>query len=217
MLSDSHARVPGPDGRVLSVSGIDSLCQTPGVSRTQPSDLYSHPRQMVVEAVEDYGIHATVDTCLALLDGHVEYDLLPVPLTYLAGVHAVAKLGRGDLSVRRQNHWPRMWGIRALRYVWLDYAEPGVVGALEDTSWRVREMAAKVVAYRRLGSAVEPLKSLLRDPEPRVRVAGVRALGIVGGREHLWLVGGLDLSDPALRVAADGAARRLRMAAEPPG
>jgi hypothetical protein len=169
---------------------------------------------MLVEAVEDYGIHATVDTCLALIDGHVEYDLLPVPLTYLAGVHAVSKLGRGDLVQRNQEHWPRLWGVRALRYVWLDYAEPGVVAALVDTSWRVRETAAKVVAQRRLHSAVEPLKRLLRDPELQVRVAGVRALGAVGGREDLWLVGRLDVSNPALRVAVDAAARRLRMGAD---
>jgi hypothetical protein len=170
---------------------------------------------MVVEAVEDYGIHATVDTCLALIDGHVDYDLLPVPLTYLAGVHAIAKLGRGNLPQRNQEHWPRLWGVRALRYVWLQYAEPGVVVALGDSFWRVRETAAKVVALRGLHTAVEPLKRLLRDTEPRVRVAGVRALGAVGGREDLRLVGRLDVSDPALRVAVDAAARRLRMAAEP--
>jgi len=197
-----------------AVSEACALCQTPEVSRTQPSDLYSHPRQMVVEAVEDYGIHATVDTCLALIDGHVEYDLLPVPLAYLAGVQAVAKLGRGNLVQRNQDHWPRLWGVRGLRYVWLEYAEPGVVAALGDPSWRVREMAAKVVAQRGVRTAVEPLKRLLRDPEPRVRVVGVRALGAVGGREDLRLVGGLDVSDPALRVAVDAAARRLRMAAD---
>ena len=193
------------------------LCQTPAVSRTQPSDLYSHPRLMVVEAVEDYGIHATVDTCLALIDGHVDYDLLPVPLTYLAGVHAVAKLGRGNLAQRNQEHWPRLWGVRALRYVWLEYAEPGVVFAVGDSFWRVRETAAKVVAQRGLHTSTVPLRRLLRDAEPRVRVAAVRALGAVGGREDLRMLGALDITDPALRVAVDAAARRLRMAAEPAG
>jgi HEAT repeat protein len=172
---------------------------------------------MVVEAVEDYGIHATVDTCLALIDGHVDYDLLPVPLTYLAGVHAVAKLGRGNLAQRNQEHWPRLWGVRALRYVWLEYAEPGVVFAVGDSFWRVRETAAKVVAQRGLHTSTVPLRRLLRDAEPRVRVAAVRALGAVGGREDLRMLGALDVTDPALRVAVDAAARRLRMAAEPAG
>jgi HEAT repeat protein len=166
---------------------------------------------MVAEAVVDYGIHSTVDTCLALLDGHLDYDRLPVPLSYLAGVHSASKLGRGDLASRRQDHWPRVWAARALRYVWLDYAEPGVVAAIGDPAWRVREMAAKVVAQRELGQAVHAVQRLLLDEEPRVRVAGVRALGAIGTREHLGLIVALEISDAALRVAADAAARRLRM------
>lgn len=168
---------------------------------------------MLAEAVHDYGIHATVDTCLALLDGHEDYGLLPVPLAYLAGAHAVGKLGRGDLTLRDQGHWPRVWAGRALRYVWLDYAEPGVVAALADPSWRVREVAAKVVDQRRLTSAVEQLRPLLRDREVRVRVAGVRALGATGGLEHVAWVKAMDTTDPGLRVAVDGALRGLRLSA----
>lgn len=168
---------------------------------------------MVAEAVQDYGIHATVDTCLALLDGHEDYALLPVPLAYLAGAHAVGKLGRGDLTLRQQAHWPRVWAGRALRYVWLDYAVPGVVAALADPSWRVREVAAKIVDQRRLTAAVVQLRPLLGDPELRVRVAGVRALGAVGGLEQVAWIKALDTTDPALRVAVDGALRGLRLSA----
>jgi HEAT repeat protein len=166
----------------------------------------------VGEAVQDYGIHATVDTCLALLDGHEDYSRLPVPLTYLAGAHAVSKLGRGDLALRRQNHWPRAWAARALRYVWLDYAEPGIVAATADPSWRVRETAAKVVGQRHLTSGAEHLQVLVHDRELRVRVAGVRALGAVGGLEHVALVEALETTDTAMRVAVDGALRGLRLA-----
>jgi len=168
---------------------------------------------MVAEAVEDYGIHATVDTCLAVLDGHEDYDLLPVPLVYLAGVHAVTKLGRGDLALRRQSQWPRVWSARALRFIWLDYAEPGVIAALADPAWRVREMAAKVVGQRVLASGADRLIELLGDEEPRVRVAGVRALGVVGGLEHVSRVEALDTPDTAMRVAVDGALRGLRLSA----
>lgn len=168
---------------------------------------------MVAEAVQDYGIHATVDTCLALLDGHEDYGLLPVPLTYLAGAQAVGKLGRGDLTLRQQSHWPRVWAGRALRHVWLTYAEPGVVAALADPAWRVREVAAKVVDQRRLGSAVEPLRPLLRDRELRVRVAAVRALGAIGGLEQVAWVKAMDTTEPAMRVAVDGALRGLRLSA----
>jgi len=69
--------------------------------RRHPADLSAHPRDLVREAVEDYGVHAAVDTCLALLDGSNDYDMLPVPLSYLGGAHAVAQLRRGELAKRQ--------------------------------------------------------------------------------------------------------------------
>ena len=183
------------------------------MSRSQPSDLYAHPRDIVSEAVAEFGIHATVDTCLALLDGHENYALLPVPLAYLAGVHAVAKLERGDLASRQQGHWPRVWAARTFRYVWLDHAGPGTAAALHDQSWRVREMAAKVVSQRSLTLAADQLLALMHDPEPRVRVAAVRALGVVGAAEHVAPLKALEPSDSSMRVAVDGALRALRLSA----
>jgi hypothetical protein len=38
-------------------------------------------------------------------------------------------------------------------YVWTDAAASAVVEALTHEAWRVREMAAKVVAAREIGSA----------------------------------------------------------------
>lgn len=187
-------------------------CLSGRVPRPQPSDLYAHPRELLAEAEREYGIHAVIDMCLALLDGHTDYDLLPLPLSYLGGTHAVAQLDRGpNLASRGQAHWPRVWAARALRHVWLPYAEPGVVAALPDPAWRVREAAAKIVTQRALGSATEALVPLLVDGTSRVRVAAIRALGVVGGHQHVELLDRLDADQTTVRVAIDGALRRLRV------
>ncbi|MGH3453056.1 MAG: HEAT repeat domain-containing protein [Nocardioidaceae bacterium] len=182
------------------------------MARQQPSDIHAHPRELIAEAVHDYGEHAVIDMCLALLDGHTDYDLLPLPLVYLGGAHAVAQLDRGhNLVSRGQDHWPRVWAARSLRYVWQPYAEPGVVAALPDPAWRVREMAAKVVVQRELGSAAEALVPLVGDRTARVRVAAIRAMGLVGEYEHAVLLADLDDPDPKVQIAIEGARRRLRV------
>jgi HEAT repeats len=182
------------------------------VPRQQPSDLHAHPRDLLVEAERDYGIHAVIDMCLALLDGHTEYGRLPMPLAYLGGAHAVTQLERGtDLASRGQAHWPRVWAARALRHVWLPYAEPGVVAALSDQAWRVRETAAKIVAQRELGSAAEALEPLLTDKTARVRVAAIRALGVIGDQRHASLLATIDADQTTVRIAIDGALRHLRV------
>jgi hypothetical protein len=182
------------------------------VGRQQPSDLYAHPRELVNEAVDDYGIHPVIDMCLALLDGNTDYDRLPLPLSYLGGGQAVSALNRDPrLAARGQDFWPRVWGARGLRYVWLPYAEPGVVAALPDPAWRVQEMAAKVVAQRELTSAADALVPLLTGETTRVRVAAIRAMGLVGEYEHAELLDRLDASETTVRIALGGARRRLRL------
>lgn len=183
----------------------------PVPARPQPSDLYAHPRKLVEQAVHVHGAEAVIDTCLALLRGETAYDSLPVALTFLGGAGAIGQLSRGDLAVRGQDHWPRMWGARALRYVWLPRAEPGIVGALADPSWRVREMAAKVVAQRRCGSAAKPLESLLGAELPRVQVAALRALAVVGGVEQARLLDSMETSESTVHVALAAARRTLRL------
>jgi hypothetical protein len=184
--------------------------------RRGPVDPSAHPRDLVAEAVRDYGVHAVVDTSTALLEGYDRYDMLPVPLSYLGGAHAAAELRRGDLVERRQDYWPRVWGARALRYVWLDYAERPLVAALRDPAWRVQEMAAKVTALRELGSAAELLPPLVGSPVPRVRIAAIRALGVVGEYEDLETLRGVSDPDPAVQVALDAALRRLRLRLDRP-
>jgi hypothetical protein len=72
-------------------------------------------------------------------------------------------------------YWPRVWALRALLYAWDDSAASVVVGAVTDESWRVREMAAKVVARRGLDEGLESMVVLADDPVPRVRAAAQRA------------------------------------------
>ena len=76
----------------------------------------------------------------------------------------------------RTGYWPRVWGARALLYAWDVSAEPAIVRATGDAHWRVREMAAKVIARRLVDVGLEAVVALRDDPVPRVRAAAERAL-----------------------------------------
>jgi hypothetical protein len=58
----------------------------------------------------------------------------------------------------------------------VDAATDAIIGALGDHAWRVREMAAKVVARHRVGRALDAIAALRMDPVPRVRAAAERAV-----------------------------------------
>ncbi|MGH3496969.1 MAG: HEAT repeat domain-containing protein [Nocardioidaceae bacterium] len=180
------------------------------MARLQPSDLRAHPRDLVAEALREYGEHAVIDCCLALLEGEVEYASLPVPMAFF-GMRSWADAPRAQLTARDLDFWPRTWGARGLLYAWMPYAEPGVVRGLGDRHWRVREMCAKVVVHRELGSAADVLIPLVDDEVTRVRVAAIRALALVGEYEGAQRVVGTDVSEPTVRVAAAAALRALRL------
>jgi HEAT repeat protein len=78
-----------------------------------------------------------------------------------------------------QRYWLRVWAARALLYAWDERARAAVLAALADESWRVREMAVKVIARRRLGEALADVAELRDDPVPRVRLAAARATMIL--------------------------------------
>lgn len=61
-------------------------------------------------------------------------------------------------------------------YAWDDDAVSTLLAALNDESWRVREMATKVVARRQLDDALELVADLQSDVNARVRAAASRAL-----------------------------------------
>lgn len=73
-------------------------------------------------------------------------------------------------------YWLRVWAARGLMYAWEDRAADAILAALADESWRVREMAAKVIARQRIGDALNDLARLRADPVQRVRTAAERAI-----------------------------------------
>lgn len=109
--------------------------------------------------------------CIALLEGRATDDDL---VRALAGPAADRVLDGGE-----GRYWLRVWGARGLLYAWDDSAVPAVVAAAGDDSWRVREMAAKVVARRRLGDGLAAVVALRDDPVARVRAAAERAVQAV--------------------------------------
>lgn len=178
--------------------------------RPEPRDLYARPEALVAEAIDAYGVHTVIDTCLALIDGHDDYDLLAMPLTYLGGVAAHGQLERGELAARGQDFWPRTWGVRGLGNAWLPYAADGVVTAMGDRHWRVREAAAKVALRHRVVETDEALIGLVTDDEPRVQVAAIRASASIGDERHLEAIEALSSPDRPVVLAARSAVRTLR-------
>lgn len=108
--------------------------------------------------------------CVALLTGREVDGELIVALGGPPARWAVTGVEGGP------DYWLRVWAARGLLYVWDDSAEAAVVAALGDEAWRVREMAAKVVARHRLGDASPAVAMLADDPVARVRAAAERAV-----------------------------------------
>jgi len=97
----------------------------------------------------------------------------------LGGPHA-RRLLAADVR-EDQRYWLRVWAVRGLLWAWDDGALPAVEVALRDEAWRVREMAAKVVARHLIGDALPAVADLREDPVPRVRSAAARALARLTG------------------------------------
>jgi HEAT repeat protein len=108
--------------------------------------------------------------CVALLAGREVDDEL---------VFAIGGPAARSVLDGAQQYWLRVWAMRALLYVWDDTARHPVQAGLTDESWRVREMAAKVAARRRLGEVLAGLTQLRDDPVARVRAAAARAITIL--------------------------------------
>lgn len=143
--------------------------------------------------------------CVDLLAGRVAPDDPDAPPLAWLGGSAAAQAG---------SYWPRVWAARGLLNGWsnavADDAVPVLIGAFGDPSWRVREMAAKVIRKHSLDAAAVPLLMLLDDTVPRVRSAACRALGAVGDERHTGAVRALaDDEDDDVRWAAAAALDRL--------
>jgi HEAT repeat protein len=129
------------------------------------------PRHRIEAECGLRGTHEVVAGCIALLNGDAHDRQL---LSVLGGVGAPHLMsGRSHADVQM---WQRIWATRGLLWAWDDSALDALRGALSDESWRVREMAAKVVARHLLGDLVGPVAAMRDDPVPRVRQAAERAL-----------------------------------------
>jgi HEAT repeat protein len=132
------------------------------------------PRQSVERECARRGETEVVAACVALL-GRGDVDRAFV--FAIGGPAAESVLGPHPRQDQR--YFLRVWAARALLYAWDDTAQQAVLTALADESWRVREMAAKVVAKRRLGDALPIVAGMHDDIVPRVRAAAARATTIL--------------------------------------
>ena len=129
------------------------------------------PRQSIEAECERRGKRTVVSGCINLLKGGTADDEL---ILALAGPAAEQVLAGG--AGGRNGYWPRVWGARGLLYAWEDRAASMVVRATADESWRVREMALKVITRHLIGDAISSVEELQGDPVARVRAAAHRAL-----------------------------------------
>ena len=137
------------------------------------------PRQRIAAERARRGDAALIAGCVALLGGRAD-DVDDDLIRALGGEAAEHVLDGGEGG--RAGYWPRVWAARGLLHGWDDRtAESGVaaeaiIGATRDPAWRVREMAAKVVARHRVGGALDAVVRLRDDPVARVRAAAERAV-----------------------------------------
>ncbi len=114
--------------------------------------------------------------CVALLGGRPEEvsDALIIVLGGESGVYVLDGAAGG-----RNGYWPRVWAARGLLHAWDPAATGAIIGATSDEAWRVREMAAKVIARHRVGDAFDAVAVLRADPVERVRAAAARAVTVL--------------------------------------
>jgi HEAT repeat protein len=132
------------------------------------------PRESVRGESECHGEEAVVAGCLDVLTGrNVDERLLRV----LGGPAAEQVLDGREGGTA--GYWPRVWATRGLLYAWNETATATVVLAASDEAWRVREMAAKVIARHRIDNGLDAVIRLRGDPVPRVRAAAQRAIAVL--------------------------------------
>lgn len=134
------------------------------------------PRQSIEAECERRGRSALVSGCVALLRG--DADAVDDGLVVALGGPGAAQVLAGREG-GRGGYWPRVWAARGLLHVWEERAAPAIIDATIDESWRVREMALKVIARHRVGDALDAASRVQGDPVARVRAASRRALEVL--------------------------------------
>lgn len=131
------------------------------------------PAQRIAAECARRGRDAFTAGCVALLDGRpgeVDDDLILA----LGGEHGRSVLDGWNGG--KTGYWPRVWAARGLLHAWDDAATAAIIRATGDDAWRVREMAAKVVARHEVGDALDAVAALRGDAVPRVRAAAERSV-----------------------------------------
>lgn len=129
------------------------------------------PRQSIESECRRRGKPALTSGCIDVLEAREVDDGLVLalggaPAEYVLEGHEGGKGG----------YWPRVWAARGLLHAWDDRATAAIIRAAADDAWRVREMAAKVVARHRIDDALNAMVDLQDDKVPRVRSAAGRAV-----------------------------------------
>ncbi|MGD0853522.1 MAG: HEAT repeat domain-containing protein [Acidimicrobiales bacterium] len=132
------------------------------------------PKQSIELECQRKGRHDVVHDCVAILTGHLVADHF---LRAIGGPSAESVLEGRDGGL--EGHWPRVWAARGLLHVWDDVATDAIIGATTHDSWRVREMAAKVIARHRVRSGIDVVVTLMDDDNARVRSAASRAFRVI--------------------------------------
>ena len=170
------------------------------------------PAARIAELVDLVGHEEVVTWCADLLAGRAAHDDPELPsLAWLGGRATAWLMGLDGDQLRVNAYWVRVWGARGLLHCYQPVAGRDVVAALGVEHWRVREMAAKVVATWEVGEAADALVPLLDDEVPRVRAAAARGLGVVGEGEHATALHQVaDDPEEAVRRAAETALRQMQ-------
>jgi hypothetical protein len=132
------------------------------------------PRERIASECQRRGTPAVVAGCVDILDGRDVDDALVV---VLGGPHAEYVLSGREGG--KSGYWPRVWAARGLLHAWEEAATPAITRATADEAWRVREMAAKVIARHNVGDALGVVAGLRDDPVKRVSAAAHRAVEIL--------------------------------------
>ncbi|MGH9294614.1 MAG: hypothetical protein ACRD0B_04720 [Acidimicrobiales bacterium] len=134
------------------------------------------PRRSIEAECRRRGRAAVIAGCVDLLSGRSVDDDLMVALGGPHAEHVLAGYEGG-----KDGSWPRVWATRGLLHEWDDVATRAIITATGDDAWRVREMAAKVIAGHQVGDALGAVVQLRDDPVPRVASAARRAVEILTG------------------------------------
>ena len=130
------------------------------------------PRQSVAAECARRGKPAVIAGCIGLLQGR--HDVDDALVRALGGPPAQSVLD--GHAGGKHGYWPRVWAARGLLHAWDDHATAAIIQATTDEAWRVREIAAKVIARHRIGDALTAVAQLRNDQVPRVRAAAERAV-----------------------------------------